>query len=73
MYATGYRKPFEVFARSNSLSYFDQVKGVLGVDSKEELQTFLGNLGRKYTTPEWGHHILISSKLCGIDNIASEE
>ena len=38
VYIGRFNGPFEIFARSNSEKYFDQVKGILGINSPADLQ-----------------------------------
>lgn len=41
VYSGNMRGPFEIFARARSKSYFDQIKVLLGVDSKADIEALL--------------------------------
>lgn len=72
LYASGHTGPFEVFARSQSLSYFDRVKVLLGIESKDALrplfESFASERGR---VPVWEFDSFNPVALIGFDEIAT--
>lgn len=69
--------PFELFARSKSTAFFNRVKGLIGVASREELETIIQNSikqprqQRQIRVPQWNHSSLNLGGLVGIDKIAT--
>ncbi len=73
VYSERHAGPFEVFARSRSASYFEQTKILLGVDSKQALQTLLQDLQTNPSAvPHWQYHSFSPSHLLGIDDLATQ-
>jgi hypothetical protein len=72
LYAQRLYRPFEIFARSKSASYFENIKPMLGVNSKEDYLPLFEN----YRTgtrklPTWDYENLDVVKLMNFDNLAT--
>lgn len=65
---------FEVFARSRSLTYFNRVKVLLGIETKDELQPHLLHALAEGSSnlPRWQHISIVPRDLLGFDNIATK-
>lgn len=63
--------PFEIFARAKSGRYFDKIKGLLAVESKEELEKKLQAIIEKVRLPRWQFETVNVAKLTGFANIAT--
>lgn len=73
LYVERYSGPFELFARAESRRFFEDLKPVLGVGEKSDLQAILDALAiKKLHTPQWGWHSLPVASLMGFDKIASK-
>jgi hypothetical protein len=73
LYADRYRKPFEIFARAQSVSYFERLKLALGIENKDPLI----KLGEEYrmgrlSVPRWGFESFSPSMLMNLTNIATK-
>ncbi|WFU01954.1 TIR domain-containing protein [Rhizobium sp. CB3171] len=71
LYADRFSGPFEIFARAKSQRYFDKIKNLLGIGSKDELGAFLEALLQKDRLPRWQFETLDPIKLVGLANIAT--
>lgn len=71
LYTERFSGPFEIFARSKSKRYFDKIKGLLAVESKEELQKRLEGIIEKDRLPRWQFETLEVVRLTGFANIAA--
>ena len=71
IYLGGSDRPFEMFARARSTSYFDNVKSAIGVDDKADLITLINAFGSALYRPQWSYRSLNPAGLVGIDQIAS--
>lgn len=71
LYANRYAGPFEMFARAKSSRYFERIKGLLGVSSKEVLEnSIIAELGSD-RVPRWDFHKLEVLQLLGLKNLAT--
>ncbi len=70
LYADRFAGPFEMFARAKSKKYFENIKGVLGVESKDELQAFLQAIVERNRLPSWQFSRVEPNRLAGAANIA---
>jgi hypothetical protein len=65
--------PFEIFARAQSVSYFDELKVVLGIGNKKQLETLVGEYqSGKRSVPRWDFERIVPSVLMGLDRIATK-
>ncbi|WP_322885755.1 hypothetical protein U8C32_21675 (plasmid) [Sinorhizobium medicae] len=71
LYADRYSGPLEIFARAKSQRYFDRIKGLLSVGSKDELGVFFKTLVQKDRLPRWQFETLDPARLVGWGNIAT--
>lgn len=75
IYAQRQYGPFEIFARSQSSAYFDQIKEMLGISSPDELRTLIKSMDQssqsKLRNPSWGFSSVDTALLSGIDKIAT--
>ena len=64
--------PFEIFARSKSAAYFSKARVLLGIDSKNELDSLIQEFqtGQK-NLPSWQYYRLAVTTLLGSDQIAT--
>ncbi|WP_105405472.1 hypothetical protein [Neorhizobium sp. T7_12] len=69
LYADRFSGPFEIFARAKSLRYFEKIKGLLGVENKEELENRLNSIVQKNQLPRWQFDTINLSGLTGLANI----
>ena len=66
--------PLEMFARTESKSYFDKVKHAIGVQNKSELDNLISEWeNRKITIPRWNHWKLDIKNLLGYENLCTRE
>jgi hypothetical protein len=63
--------PFEIFARSRSAGYFDRVKVLFGIQSKEELRPLL-EFSAVHGAPTWQYESFGPIHLIGFEQIASK-
>ena len=63
---------FEIFARSRSNAYFSKTKTLLGVESKEALQSFVERLKTSNSIPRWQYSSFSPAHLLGLGQIASQ-
>ena len=73
LYASREVRTFEIFARSQSARYFEQVKGLLGVEDKDSLGALLGKINSdvERNLPRWETHSIKPTELIGYDSIAT--
>lgn len=71
VFASRRGRPFELFARSQSRRYFDQIKGALGVDDKMDLERVVQGFGKSLYRPQWGSDAIEPRELLGLDQIAT--
>lgn len=72
LYAIPAYGPMEIFARSQSASYYQQVSRLLGGISAEILKAHIASLQRNVEyLPRWGVNRLSPAVLAGIDKLAS--
>ena len=73
LYSHNQAGPFEVFARSNSSSYFDRAKVLLGIEGKDQLERLLERFSSgKRHLPGWNYWSINPSRLLGFDQIATK-
>jgi hypothetical protein len=66
--------PFEIFARSESKKYIENVKLVLGIKDKSDLVTLLEDFKEgKRRVPKWEFDSFNSGILVNIEKLATEE
>ena len=62
--------PFEVFVRSRSSSYFENVKKMLGIDSKQELEDLMTAFSeQRQRVPTFGRHGINPYSMLGLKDI----
>ncbi len=72
IYAGRHHAPFEVFARSQSREYFEAMKQMFDIDTKDELQPFAEALKEQEGQLLGGnYHSINLSGLMGFDKMAS--
>ena len=72
LYVDYHNSSFEIFARAISKSYFEKVKVLLGIDSKEELAPLLASYQRgARQLPRWDFTEFNPASLLGYDNLAT--
>ena len=63
---------FEIFLRSESTEYFNQVADALGIKHKEELEPFIAAFkARKIYIPKWGYRTISPLELMNYDNLCN--
>ena len=73
LFASPHTGPFEVFARSQSLGYFNRVKVLLGIDSKDALQPLLEFFDEDpQRLPRWEYGSFNPVQLLGFNEIATK-
>jgi hypothetical protein len=73
LYLNASSGPFEVFARSRSSSYFDRVKVLIGIETKDQLQLLLEDFASgKHPLPNWSHYSFSPARLLGISDMATK-
>jgi hypothetical protein len=72
VYASRQSGPFEIFARSRSASYFARAQIVLGIGSKDELQTLVEGLQKSGNVPRWQFSSFSPAHLLGLAEIATK-
>lgn len=72
LYSREYDGPFEIFARSQSKTYFARVAGMLDVTSKDDLGAVLEALhSEKLNTPKWQYQGISSGRLMDFEKIGT--
>lgn len=72
VYATNSYGPMEIFARSKSTSYYEEVSKILGRVSAGDLKAHVAKLqSDSPEIPTWGHNRISPAVLTGIDKLAS--
>lgn len=70
IYAGRSRGPFEIFARSRSLTYFENIKTLLGVNDPSSLQTLASHLDEDSNRrPRWQFETISVVELSGANEI----
>ncbi|MCY4594795.1 MAG: TIR domain-containing protein [Bryobacterales bacterium] len=65
--------PFEILARSESTTYFNQIKILLGLSDKNELGNLLKSFEQNHRVlPTWQHHYIAPRALSGYDKICTK-
>jgi len=68
--------PFEIFARAQSLSYFEKIKGMVGVGSVKELSEMIDALGSGHGArlhiPRWEFDSVNSAELSNLVNLGTK-
>lgn len=77
LYSGHHYKPFEIFARSQSLIYFERVKGMCGVSSISEFKELLDSMSSdgspKLHIPRWQFDSFDPSLLSGSEKIGTRK
>jgi hypothetical protein len=64
---------FEIFARARSASYFERIKILLGIQSKDEIEAVLKFFGEKPdAVPRWQFESFNPSNLINFARLATE-
>ncbi len=72
LYAGRHGGTFEVFARAKSLKYFNRIKGLLQIESKEEFAKFIEELqSDRQNLPSWEFTRVNPSALAGLSSLAT--
>lgn len=71
LYAGGSSGPFELFARAKSRRYFDRIKGLLAISTKEELVGKVTHLEERNRVPQWQFNRLDIQQLIGLNVLAT--
>lgn len=73
LYAYRVPKPFEIFARAQSTSYFNKMKCLLGIADKSELDTLIVKLYQnpQQNLPRWRHQTIQLKHLLGYDQMST--
>lgn len=72
LYAGRQYGPFEIFARSQSIGYFENVKQVFDIESKDDLTALVeAAKEQKLQMPTWGVQSANPFKLMGFDKLAT--
>lgn len=61
--------PFEIFARARSKRYFEQIKELIGVQNKSELENVVQAFGPKLYRPQWSYVTLNSAELMDLKQL----
>ena len=71
VYAAGRSTPFEIFARGQSASYFQQIAPMLGLATLNDFVALLGKFGKAdgLFLPSWNYHSLPVRELTGADKL----
>lgn len=73
LYLGGSHGPFEIFARSKSMKYFNLVKGLLNINSPADLRPLLDSyVDGKRQLPKWQFDSINPAKLLGYDQLATQ-
>jgi hypothetical protein len=72
VYAANSHGPMEIFARSRSASYYQDVSKIIGGVSSESLKSHIQKLGGDQNMlPRWQHRSIALGVMTGIDKLAS--
>lgn len=70
-----YSSPFEIFARSESRSYFERICPMLAVESKEEIENALPSFGHQNARlylPRWDWHSISIPRAINLEKLATK-
>ena len=74
VYLGHFQNAFEVFARSTSRNYFERIKGMLSVNSPQDLAPLLQLYqSKERPLPQWRYDSFEPVKLLGFENLASRD
>jgi TIR domain len=71
IFADRYSRPFEVFARSRSTRYFETMKVLLGIDSKEAVLAAVAAFDHT-NLPRWQFESFSPAQLLGLEQLATK-
>jgi hypothetical protein len=72
MWISHIEKPFEIFARSESLEYFDSMKIIIDIKSKSEMNIFFSAIKEgKIKLPHFDYTQLDVARLMGFESLAT--
>ncbi|MGQ3300108.1 SEFIR domain-containing protein [Reyranella sp.] len=73
LYVGRYSGPFEIFARSSSLAYFEKTKALLGLASIKPLQELIASYAEnRRRLPRWEFETVNVSALLGVEKIGTK-
>lgn len=73
LYADRHREPFEIFARAQSVAYFNRLKPALGIENKDELMKLIEKYQKRtLVVPSWGFESFNPAVLMNLENIATK-
>lgn len=73
LYATRQYHSFEMFARAESVNYFNKIKGLLNITSVDDLKDKVAALtGNQYIVPNYSYSRLDVARLCNLSLLASQ-
>ncbi len=68
-----HRYVFEMFARAMSSQYFNRIKGLLAINTKDDLSDLLQSYENdKRILPKWGSNIISLESLLGFESLATK-
>ncbi len=70
LYSTGGTNRLEIFSRAESNDYFQRMKSILDVESKEELVELVKYIEENGLVPQWELEFINLAKLMNLDRIA---
>ncbi len=74
LYLGFFHRPFEIFARAQSLKYFNKIKCLLKIETKEELDNIIKEFDEyKRKTPNWEFETFNPKALIGYDKLCTEK
>ncbi len=74
LYCMYQRIPFEIFARAASKKYFERIKIVLGISSKQDILSAIARITeQKVVLPTWGHYSFNINLLANIEKLATKD
>lgn len=71
LYTRDHGAPFEIFAKSRSTKYFERVKNLIAINSKENLADLIEHIEKYKDVPRWEMNSFNPRLLAGLDDIAT--
>jgi hypothetical protein len=72
LYSERHYGPFEIFARAESIEYFDSIKCLFEIENKDDfLPIFQAYQEQKLHIPKWNFHYVNPSELLGYEQLAT--
>jgi hypothetical protein len=73
-YAANRHRPFSIFARAESASYFNRIRGLIGTKSKEDLKSSLTEIvNTEWAVPRFGYFALPIATLSNVAQIGTRD